>query len=113
METTPTTVTVTLLSKMLDISPRQLQMYVAQGVLPKPKLKGRYNRVDCISAWLAHKVYFGPHTFCAKNNPGAAEYALERFDYQREERAEFQAHIAKLEKRITKLEAQIKASSKS
>ena len=113
METTPVTVTVTLLSEMLEISPRQIQMYVAQGVLPKPKVKGRYNRGDCISQFLAYKVYFGPLTFVGKYAPAASEYAFERFDYQREERAEFQAHIAKLEKRITKLEAQIKASGKS
>lgn len=103
------TVTVTELSKYLVISPRQIQMYVAQGVLPKPKVKGRYNRGHCISAWLAHKVYFGPHTHCAKNDPATAEYALQRFEYQRERQDEYEAEIAKLAAKITKLEAQIDA----
>ena len=103
------TITVTELSKHLGISPRQIQMYVAQGVLPK-KAKGRYGLTDCISAFLAYKVYFGPHTFTGKADPGAAEYALERFDYQREQNARYEAQIDKLEKKITKLEAQIAGS---
>lgn len=80
-------------------------MYVSQGVLPKPKVKGRYNRSHCFSAWLVHKVYFGPHTVCGKDIPAAAEYALQRFEYQRERQDEYEAEIARLEAKITKLEA--------
>ena len=102
MDNKPVTVTVTLLSKMLEISPRQIQMYVSQGVLPKPKVKGCYDRNGCIGAYMDHKLY-GPGSLVAKNFPFFAEQVMERFTYSRE-------LVSKLEAQITKLEAKIKAS---
>ena len=96
METTPVTVTVTLLSKMLEISPRQIQMYCAAGVLPKPKVKGRYDRNGCIGAYMDHKLY-GPGSLVAKTCPFLAKEIMERFTYSR--------------KLIAKLEAKIEASN--
>ena len=90
------TVTVTLLSKMLDISPRQIQLYVSQGVLPKPRVKGHYDWAGCIGALLDHKL-IGPGSPGAKACPPVAEYAMEKISYMREEIIALQDQIAELE----------------
>jgi len=88
-----TIITITQLSEILQLSPRQIQMYVAAHVLPKVS-KGRYCREDCISAYLDHKL-LGPGSPSAKLDPVGTEYALEKIAYLKQRIAELEAPKAR------------------